>query len=105
MLKFLKMDIQISSYHLGVLLQEAAEMGAKLALTRTGKLKPYLKKSEAFRLYGRKEVELWIAVGLIKPRKDGDHSATWRIDRMELDAVSKSSDLLIYLLGYKPVNG
>jgi hypothetical protein len=91
------MDITISTHHLSLLIEQAAEMGAKHALTQTGHLKPYLKKSEAFRLYGRKEVELWIAVGLVKPRKDGDHSATWRIDRMELDAVSKSSDLLFYL--------
>jgi hypothetical protein len=91
------MDIQISTYHLSLLLEQAAEMGAQMALTHMGKLKPYLKKSEAFRLYGRKNVEQWIGEGLVKPRKDGDCSATWRLERMELAAIAKSNEALRYL--------
>jgi len=75
----------------------AAELGAIHALVQTGQLKPYLKKSEAFRLYGRKQVEHWIAEGAITPRKDGDHSAAWRIDRMEIEALVKVTELLRYL--------
>jgi hypothetical protein len=74
-----------------------AELGATAALVKTGHLRPYLKKSEAFRLYGRKHVEHWIDTGLVTPRKDGDHSAAWRIDRIEIESVNKALGLLRYL--------
>lgn len=91
------MDIQISTHLLGILLEQTAEMGAIHALTQCGYLKPYLKKSEAFRQFGRKNVEHWIEAGLVTPRKDGDHSATWRLERLELEAIAKADSLLIYL--------
>lgn len=91
------MDFEISAHQLKIIIQEAAEMGAILALTKVGKLKPYLKKSDAFRKYGRANVEHWIDDGLITVRKDGDHSATWRIDRLEVEAIVKSSTLFRYL--------
>ena len=91
------MDLIISDQHLSSLLEKAAEMGAKHALCNIGKLKPYLKKSEAFRLFGRKHVERWIAADLITPRKDGDHSAAWRIDRLELEALQNAVEILHYL--------
>ena len=74
-----------------------AELGAIEALIKTGHLRPYLKKSEAFRLFGRKHVEHWIDDGLVTPRKDGNHSASWRIDRLEIEAVAKAIELLRYL--------
>lgn len=79
------------------ILQGVAELGALQALIGTGHVKPYLKKSEAFRQYGRKNVEKWLAEGLIKPRKDGGHSAAWRIDRMEIATLAKAIELLRYL--------
>lgn len=91
------MELQLSTHQLKMLIREAAEMGAILALTQTGKLKPYLKKSEAFRKYGRRQVEHWVDQGLITIRKDGDHSAAWRIDRLELEAIARSSELLRFL--------
>jgi hypothetical protein len=91
------MNIQISPHHLKLIICKAAEMGAIQALTKAGKLKPYLKKSEAFRKYGRSNIEHWAKIGFITIRKDGGHSARWRIDRMEVEAVVKSFDLLRYL--------
>jgi len=91
------MDIQISTHQLKIIIQEAAEMGAVIALTKTGKLKPYLKKSEAFRRYGRANVEKWIAQGWITVRKDGDQSDPWRIDRIEVEAIAKSIGLFRFL--------
>jgi hypothetical protein len=70
-----------------------AELGATHALIATGQLKPYLKKSEAFCKYGRAKVERWIAGGLITPRKDGNHSAAWRIDRLEIAVVNAALQL------------
>jgi hypothetical protein len=91
------MEIQINIYTLEKLLAEAAEMGAKAALSRIGKLRPYLKKAEAFRLYGRRNVEHWITEGLVTARKDGDHSASWRIERLEIEAVCKAKNLIRFL--------
>ncbi len=88
------MDFQISSHQLKFIIEEAAQMGAIQALTQTGKLKPYLKKSEAFRKYGRANIENWAEKGLITIRKDGNHSACWRIDRLEVEAIVKSINLL-----------
>jgi len=79
------------------ILQAASELGALHALIQSGQIKPYIKKSEAFRLYGRKRVEHWIAENAIKPRKDGNHSAAWRIDRMEVALLSAATDLAPYL--------
>jgi hypothetical protein len=75
----------------------AAELGALKALITTGQLKPYLKKSEAFRRYGRKNVEHWISQGLLTPRKDGGHSAGWRIDRLEAAIIDQAKQLLHFL--------
>lgn len=88
------MNNEISPAYLAMLLKNAAELGALTALIRTGKIKPYVNKSESFRLYTRKNIESWIKSGLITPRKDGDHSAAWRIDRIEAEAVSKSQKSL-----------
>jgi len=91
------MEIQITVYILEKLLAEAAEMGGRIALSRIGKLRPYMKKAEAYRLYGRRNVENWIAQGLITARKDGGHSASWRIEWLEIESVFKAKNLIRYL--------
>ncbi|MBS1529741.1 MAG: hypothetical protein JSU01_05510 [Bacteroidetes bacterium] len=75
----------------------SAELCGLEVLIRTGKLKPYLKKSEAFRRFGRKHVEHWINNGWLTIRKDGGHSAAWRIDRLEIETVAKAREMLRYL--------
>jgi hypothetical protein len=91
------MDFLISTHQLKLIVRESAEMGAIQALIKAGKLKPYLKKSEAFRKYGRANIEQWAERGLITIRKDGDHSAPWRIDRIEVEAIVRSIGLLQYI--------
>jgi hypothetical protein len=76
--------MEITRGQLSELLLDAAELGAQKALIGAGLLKPYLSKSQAFRRYGRKIVERWLAERLITPRKDGTDSASWRLDRVEL---------------------
>ena len=86
--------MELSPLLLEIIIKEAAELGAITALTKVGKLKPYLKKSEAFKIYGRNKVEHWLEAGLITPRKDGDYSAAWRLDRVELAVLSKSIKII-----------
>jgi hypothetical protein len=89
--------MELSNHQLKTIIRAAAEMGAKIALEKVGRLKPYLKKSEAFRLYGRRKIEHWIEEGMITPRKDGNHSATWRIERIEVEAIVKAMELSLLI--------
>jgi hypothetical protein len=86
--------MEIELFELRRLLTDAVELGAKKALQEAGILKPYLKK---YRLYGRGIVDRWIEEGLIKIRKDGNQSAAWRLDRIELEIVAKSLNRHTYL--------
>lgn len=87
-------DIFLSQAEFNRVLTHAAQLGAIIALVKCGKIKPFLSKNESFRLYGRKNVEGWIAEGLITIRKDGNHSASWRVDRVELEVIVISRQIL-----------
>jgi len=80
-----------------LLLQAGAELGALITLIKTGQIKPYITKAEAFRRYGRKNIERWLDEGLLTPRKDGNHSAGWRIDLLEAELIVKARFLLQHL--------
>lgn len=82
--------MEINAFQIKLIAETAAELGALSALIKTGKIKPYLNKSEAFNLFGRANVENWIKGGLITFCKDGDHSAAWRIERFEIELLAKS---------------
>jgi len=79
------------SHGLRMLLRHAAELGVLSAHIHAGSLKPYVKKADAFRLFGRASTERWLASGQLTPRKDGTHSAAWRIDRMEIEILSRAT--------------
>lgn len=87
------MEFEISPFQLKNIIREAAELGALIALTRTGKLKPYLKKREAYAHFGESQVNRWIAEGKITVRKDGTQTAAWRIDRIEIEAIIKGMEI------------
>ncbi|MEN5196964.1 hypothetical protein [Sphingobacterium faecium] len=91
------MNILLTPLQLQTLLRDAAEMGAKSVLTETGQIKPYLKRAAAFRRYGRKNVQHWIGLGLIASGKKKPTSKSWRIGRMEIEAVNKSRRAMHYL--------
>nr|WP_068890397.1 hypothetical protein [Pedobacter panaciterrae] len=88
---------EFSDWEITLIIKSAAELGARRALCATGHLKPYLTKAQAFREYGRANIEHWIELGLITPRKDGDHSATWRIERIEADTIRCAKEIIIYI--------
>lgn len=78
-------------------LRDAAELGATKALQDVGLLRPYLKMREAKRIYGPAIVERWIRERLIIPIKDGNNTASMRIDRLQIAAVAKSANRSTYL--------
>lgn len=88
------MVFELTTHSLGLLLQQAAELGAEHALAQIGIIRPYLSKSEAFRVYGTSKVQYWLTSGLLTPRKDGDHSAAWRIDRLEIEVLTCTTNLI-----------
>ena len=75
---------------------DAAELGATKALMDAGVLKPYLKLREAQRLYGKAVVNRWINEGLITTIKDGERTASVRIDRLEIQTVAKTCNRATY---------
>ncbi|WDF67148.1 hypothetical protein PQ465_12615 [Sphingobacterium oryzagri] len=87
--------LTVNMYQLKILIEIAAKMGATMAFTESGHIRRYLKKSEAFKMYGRKNVEEWIRAGLIVLRKDGNFSAAWRIDRLEIESVKSAKELIV----------
>lgn len=76
---------------------DAAELGAKKALEQVGLIKPYLKLREAQRMYGGSIVNRWIQEGLINIIKDGQRNASVRINRIEIETVSKTCNRSNYL--------
>ncbi|SMG31706.1 hypothetical protein [Sphingobacterium psychroaquaticum] len=87
--------MSVFDYELRNMLTKAAELGATKALTETGAVKPYLNKSEAYRMYGRGVVDGWIKDGLLTPR--GDTYKSWRIDRVEIQALAASRTVAEYI--------
>lgn len=87
------METPLTNQQLQTIVREAAELGAIIALIRTGKLPPYLKKREAYRRYGRSYVEQLLAKGELSIRSDGNHSAAWRIDRIEIEAIVRGLEI------------
>lgn len=90
------MNVTMSLTHLRALLVESAEAGAMKALTEVGLLKPYLSKQEAYKLYGRSDVDRWIKEGLIKPERDS-FTSKWRLDRVVLKSISSASNRHTFL--------
>lgn len=84
--------MEISGAELRTMLQDAAEMGARKALTEAGHIKPFLSKREADRMYGRALVERWIDEGLVTPEKDGTNTSKIRISREQIHIVATSSN-------------
>lgn len=76
---------------------DAANVGAITALKNAGVIKPYLKLSEAQRLYGKAIVNRWISEGLIAPIKDGERTSSVRIDRTEIEAIARTCNRATYL--------
>jgi len=84
--------MELSFSELKDLLTMASEEGANKVLIETGVLTKTISKAEAYRMYSRPSVDRWIREGLITVEKDGLNSSKGRIDRMEIERVSKTSN-------------
>lgn len=72
------------------LLEDTARMGAVNALIAVGELNQYINKTEAYKRFSRRKVDLWIQQGVIKVTEAG-------IDRTQLEAIAASANLATYV--------
>jgi hypothetical protein len=91
------MSVLITKRELTRLLITAAELGALEVLRKHNLISQYISKQEAYRRYKRGTVDRWISEGLIALVKDGPATSKWRIDALEIEAVSKSCNIPSYL--------
>jgi hypothetical protein len=79
-----------------ILLDSVTDGTAKV-LTENGIQQERISKAEAYRLYGRAQVDRWIAEGLFKPSAGQIFISPSGIDRKKLEVVSASSNRGTYL--------
>lgn len=80
-----------------ILLKSAAEQGTSNALDESGQLKDQINKAEAYRLYGRGNVDRWMSEGLISLSVGKGKISLKYLDREKLEAVAASSNRITYL--------
>lgn len=81
---------------LATLLKNAAEQGTANAIKEERPVPDQLTKANAYRLYGRSNVDRWLHEGLISAQQPTDTSQIF-LDRSELEAVAASSNRITYL--------
>jgi len=79
-----------------ILLESVTESTTKVLVENTV-LKDRISKADAYRLYGRSQVDRWIAEGLLKPSKKQFFISPSCIDRKKLEAIAAESNRGTYL--------
>jgi hypothetical protein len=90
-------EILMMLNELSILLKKSVTIGVDNALTTHCPLKDRLNKAEAYRLYGRAQVDRWISEGLFKPFKGQIYISKSGINREKLEAVAAASNRGTYL--------
>jgi len=75
---------------------ESVTGGTAKALSETS-IQTMVSKAEAYRLYGRSQVDRWISEGLFKPLKGQIYISKSGIDREKLEAIAATSNRGTYL--------
>lgn len=78
------------------ILLSSALTGAGKAIAVNGGLPAHICKAEAYRLYGRSDVDRWIAEGLIVPAATAGKASKKLLDRTILERVAASSNSITY---------
>jgi hypothetical protein len=76
---------------------EAVTGGTAKAISETSIQSVLVSKAEAYRLYGRSQVDRWISEGLFKPSKGQIYISKSGIDREKLEAIAAASNRGTYL--------
>jgi hypothetical protein len=78
-------------------LKDAVQEGAEKALSHCGVQQVSCTKAEAYRLFGRSDVDRWIAGGLLTPIAHTG-KVSKMIDRTQLERVAAASNRHSYLM-------
>jgi len=89
--------IMIKQAELTRIFLESVTGGTAKALSETGSQNAMVSKAEAYRLYGRSQVDRWISEGLFKPLKGQIYISKSGIDREKLEAIAAASNRGTYL--------
>lgn len=76
-------------------LKQAVEVGASRALMDSGAMPSSINKSQAYRLYGRSNIDRWILEGVLEPLSDQSHKILF--DKALLEAIAQASNRSTYL--------
>ena len=79
------------------MLNEAAVIGARNVFANSSDLPVTCTKAEAYRYYGRSDVDRWIAEGLIIPLIKKGKVSKKCIDKVALERIAASSNRITYL--------
>ncbi len=79
------------------MLKDAVVAGADKALAESAQLPDTLTKAQAYRLYGRDNVDRWCKENLIHPVVKAGSGKKKFIDRLKLEAVARASNRVTYL--------
>lgn len=82
---------------LSTLLKDAVSEGTDKVLNEAGLPGAWVSKAEAYRLYGRYQVDRWIAEGLFAPKGKQQFMTAKGISRQKLEAVAANSNRHTYL--------
>lgn len=77
------------------MLKISVQKGIKVATKSVGNSSVSLKKSEAYRQFGRTTVDRWIKEGLVTTHLTGNGET--RINKAEIRKVARSSNRITYL--------
>lgn len=75
----------------------ATLQGVANALAETGFLSGHITKAQAYRIYGRSDVDRWISEGLLSLVRVQGQVSKKCIDRIQLDRIAASSNRISYL--------
>lgn len=82
---------------LSSLLKMAVTAGVEKALAATCPLQARLTKAQAYRRYGRYNVDRWLSEGLIKLTSENSSISKKTVDREKLEGIAASSNRVTYL--------
>ncbi len=96
----MNMEMTLDARQIRILMQDSMELGVKKTLVELGLLTPYLSKQQAYKMYGRAQVDRWLKEKLIGKIKDGTNTSSMRLSRMELEMVAKTSNRMSWYTNY-----
>jgi len=89
-------EIRLSALEYADDLRRAATVGYVRGLVDYGVVSPFISQNKANKLYGKRNVNLWINSGRLKIYKDGDKTSKIRINRIDVEALWQADNRYEY---------